>query len=141
LQTNVDIQGSTATSIFGWLDKLAQNGGAWPLVCIFLVAFGVIAYVAYKAYKTSKKESHEQNLALVERMKTMQDEQREDNVRREEYWKEERSAWREEREATMTQLSKFNDSLSSINITMGTFSTLFERMNDDMRDLKIIVSK
>ena len=74
-------------------------------------------------------------------MKTMQDEQREDNVRREEYWKEERSAWREEREATMTQLSKFNDSLSSINITMGTFSTLFERMNDDMRDLKIIVSK
>lgn len=132
---------TVGTQTLSWLDQFAQTGSPWMLVTIFLVAFGVIAFVSYKAYCESRKESHEQNLALVERMKEMQDEQRQDNTSRELYWQQERNAWREERDATMAQLGRFNESLSAINITLANFSSLFERMNDDVRDLKIIVSK
>lgn len=120
---------TVGTQTLTWLDQFAQTGSPWALISVLIVAFGIIGYVLYKAYCDSKKESHEQHLALMERARQMQDEQRLDNLQREQEWKVERSLM-------MEQLSRMNDSLATLSNGYTVFATTLDKNTEDIRDIR-----
>lgn len=114
------------TNTIGWLDQFAQTGSPWALISIFIVAFGVIAYVAYRAYAESKKENHEQMTMLLDRADRIQEEVRQDSKQRE--------------AAMMKELGELSCAFAGLSNGFGVFSGILERNTEDIKDVKKEVS-